>query len=276
MDYRKWVEKFSTDIKLKYSSENTIQTYTGVVCVFLKNFSHLREPKEITCEQIKSWLLDAKTVNSRKHRLSALKLFYELTIGQPKKISNIPYPKGEKKLPIILSQIEIQKMFDVCQNLKHKTILALLYSCGLRVSELINLRWENIDRHRKVINIVNAKGNKDRQVMLDDSLIDLLIKYYRVHKTSRYILNGQKSEKYSAESIRSVVKQMAEKAGVSKRVYAHLIRHCAFTHMAENGTDINLIQRIAGHSDVRTTNIYLHLSTKHISKIQSPISQIKL
>lgn len=167
-------------------------------------------------------------------------------------------------------------MFDICENLKHKVILAILYSTGLRVSELINLKWKHIDRERMVINILQAKGKKDRQVMLSQQLIPLLERYYREYKSSVYVLEGQFKEQYSSRSVGEVMKQLAEKAGISKRVYTHLLRHCSFTHLLEQGTDIALIQKLAGHSDIKTTNIYLHVSHNLISKIKSPLSDIQL
>ena len=209
----------------------------------------------------------------------SVKSFYELTVGMPNKIDKIPYPKKEKKLPIVLSQNEVQKMFDACQNLKHRVILALLYSAGLRVSELLNLKWQNIDRSRMIINIIGAKGNKDRQVMLAPELIPLLENYYRAYKPVQYVLNGQNPAQqlqYSERSVGNVVKQLAQKAGLTKRVYTHLMRHCSFTHMVENGTDIYLIQRLAGHSNAKTTAIYTHISHNLISKIQSPIGGINI
>jgi site-specific recombinase XerD len=194
----------------------------------------------------------------------------------PNKTTSIPYPKADKKLPIVLSVDEIQSMFTACENLKHKVILSLLYSAGLRVSELINLKWADIDRSRMIINIICAKGNKDRQVMLAPSLIPLLEQYYKEYKSRVYVLNGWKNElQYSDRSVGEVVKQLATKAGINKRVYTHLLRHCSFTHMVEAGTDINLIQQLAGHSNVKTTKIYLHTSHNFISKIQSPINAIK-
>jgi len=279
MDCRKWVDKYSIDCKLKYNSEATRSNYISCVGIFLNHFNKYREPKEIPTVEIKEWLLLAKTINTRKHRLCSVKSFYELTVGMPNKIDKIPYPKSEKKLPIVLSVEEIQKMFSVCSNTKHKVILALLYSCGLRVSELINLKWSNIDRSRMIINIIKAKGNKDRQVMLSSDLLPLLEKYYNEYKPKEYVLNGQFPEKqlqYSERSVGEVVKQLAEKAGINKRVYTHLMRHCSFTHMVEAGCDINLVQKIAGHSNVKTTSIYLHISHNHISKIQSPLSAIKM
>lgn len=276
MDCRKWSKLASTDFRLKYNSEATVGNYTSQVKSFLWKFNNYREPKEIPTQEIKEWLLEANTTNTRKHRLCALRAFYKHTVRMPNKIQSIEYPRSEKKLPIVLSQEEMQRMFDACDNLKHKVILSLLYMCGLRVSELINLKWSHIDRSRMIVNIIQAKGNKDRQVGLSESIIPLLEKYYHEYKSVDYILNGQSSSQYSDRSVGEVIKQLASKAGINKRVYTHLIRHCTFTHMVENGVDINLIQKIAGHSNVKTTAIYTHISHNLISKIPSPLDAIKL
>lgn len=227
MNIGKYVELYSEDLKLKNYSENTISNYCSQVKLFLEYFSNVAtKPSEISERQIKDWLLLANSINGRKHRISAVKLFYQLTGKQPLKFKHIEYPRQERNLPIVLSQDEVQKMFDVCENLKHKTILALLYSCGLRVSELINLRWVNIDRSRKIINIIQGKGKLDRQVMLDPSLIDLLEKYWNHYKTKDYILSGQFSKKYSKGSVNQVIKQLGNKAGIKKE-YGHI--KCATT-----------------------------------------------
>lgn len=275
MHIPKFIELYRKDLELKNYTSNTIGNYLSQVGCFLSYFnSKFTEPSKINETSIKDWLLEAKTVNSRKHRISALKLFYKFTVKQPLKFKNIEYPRSEKKLPIVLSVDEIQAMFNVCTNLKHKLILALLYSCGLRVSELINLKWSDINRSRMIINVIKGKGNKDRQVMLAPSLILLLEKYWSQYKSKEYVLNGQKSLKYSDRSVLQVVKQLADTAGINKKVYTHLIRHCSFTHMVEDNVDINLIQRLAGHNNVKTTNIYIHTSDNLISKINSPFNNI--
>lgn len=276
MDYTKWYNKYCVDCDLKYNSDNTRSTYKSCVSLFLNRFKKVDQPQRIANDDIKEWLLEAKTINTRKHRLCALNSFYKITVGMPSKIQKIPYPKSEKKLPIVLSKDEVQRMFNVCDNLKHKAILSLLYACGLRVSELINLKWSHIDRSRKIINIIGGKGNKDRQVMLPENLIPVLEGYYREYKSKEYVFNGQKSLRYSDRSVLQVVKQLADKANISKRVYTHLMRHCSFTHLCEAGIDINLIQKIAGHNNVKTTMIYTHISDSLISKIASPINSIKL
>ena len=276
MENRKWSERYSRDIQIVYNSNATKNNYISQVNCFLNHFKNEIEPKSISNDKIKDWLLEAKTINSRKHRLCAINSFYRITVGMPSKIKKIPYPKSEKKLPIVLSKDEIQMMFDVCDNIKHKTILTLLYACGLRVSELINLKWCHIDRSRMIINVIQGKGNKDRQTMLPQNIIPLLEKYYKEYKPKEYVLNGQNSLQYSDRSVLQVIKQLAEKANISKRVYTHLLRHCSFTHLCESGTDINLIQKLAGHKNVSTTMIYTHISDNLISKINSPINNISI
>lgn len=277
MNIGKYIQIYSEDLKLKNYADNTIKNYVAQTELFLKHFNNTAtKPSEISEKQIKEWLMLAKSINSRKHRISAIKLFYQLTIRQPLKFKHIPYPRSEKKLPIVLSQDEIQRMFDVCENLKHRVLLALLYSCGLRISEMINLKWENIDRSRMIIHVINAKGNKDRQVGLPQHIVPLLEKYYFRYKPNPYVLAGQFNTQYTRSSANQVLKQLAHKAKINKRMYAHLIRHCTFTHMVESGTDINLVQRIAGHNNVKTTMMYCHISDALISKINSPINNINI
>lgn len=277
MNIPKYISMYRNDLTFKGYSKNTIENYCSQVSLFLSDFNgSFTEPQKINESVIKDWLMQANTINSRKHRLSALKLFYSETIKQTRKFKNIQYPRSEKRLPVVLSKDEVQRMFDVCVNVKHKVIMALLYSCGLRVSELINLKWENIDRSRMIINIIQGKGNKDRQVMLSSTIVPLLEKYWYQYKSKVYVLNGQFTLQYSQSSVLQVVKQLAEAANIKKRVYTHLLRHCCFTHQVESGTDINLIQRLAGHNNVKTTMIYAHISDSTISKIKSPIEAIRI
>jgi len=266
---------FIQEMKRRNYSKNTIDNYVSCLNLFFSTINK-DHPKNINESDIKNFLSNKIEVNTQRNYHSAIKKFYDICLGQKNKFKHIPYAKKSNKLPIVLSVQEIQKMFDVCVNKKHKVILALLYSCGLRVSELINLKWENIDRSRMVINIIQAKGFKDRQVMLTPELIPILTEYYREFKSKEYVLNGQTEIQYSARSVGEVIKQLADKAGINKKVYTHLMRHCSFTHMVENGTDLNLIQRLAGHSNVKTTAIYTHISHNLISKITSPLSSIKL
>ena len=273
MDCRKWIARYSIDCRLKYSSIATHKNYISCVTTFLFFFKNEREPKEISTLAIKEWLLTFG-INTRNHKLCAIKSFYEITVNMPVKIDKIPFAKKSKSLPIVLSIDEIQKMFSVCDNLKHKVILSLLYSCGLRVSELINLKWCAIDRSRGIINIIAAKGDKDRQVGLTPTIIPLLEKYYFEYKSFPFVLEGQFKDQYSQRSVLEVIKRLGERANLNKKVWTHLIRHCYGTHQVESGVDINLIQKILGHANVKTTHIYLHTSHNLVSSIKSPLSNI--
>lgn len=276
MDIRKWHNKYSIDCRMKYNSLATQHNYITQVKSFLSYFKDEVEPKAIPTEKIKLWLLEAKTINTRKHRLCAINSFYALSVGMPDKVSKIPYPKADKKLPIVLSTIEMQRLFAACTNLKHRAIMVLMYGCGLRISEVLNLKPEHIDSQRMIINIIQAKGKKDRQVMLPEKLLVLLRQYFKQYKPKGFMFNGQNdAPQYSENSINQFVKAYAQKAGIrSKRIYAHLFRHTSFTHMMEAGTDINLIQKLAGHNSVKTTMMYCHVSSNLISNIPSPLSSV--
>lgn len=277
MNFPKYEVEFVNEMRRRNYSGETIKNYTSCLNVFFNFFKEKEHPIHINEADIKRYLGQFSVTNTQRSHHGAIKKFYDVCIGQKEKFKYIPYARKEQKLPIVLSQGEVQKMFNVCENLKHKVILALLYSCGFRVSELINLKWKDIDRSRMIINIIQAKGKKDRQVMLAPQLIPLLEKYYREYESKIYVLNGWKDEtQYSERSVGQVVKQLAAKAGINKRVYTHLMRHNSFTHMVENGTDIALVQKLAGHSNIKTTNIYLHISHNLISKINSPLNQINL
>lgn len=275
MNISEHTTRFIQEMNRRNYSKNTINNYVSCLNVF---FSTVKKdhPKNINESDIKEFLSNCIRVNTQRNYQSAIKKFYEICLNQKNKFKNIPYARVEKKLPIVLSQDEVQRMFNVCDNLKHKVILSILYACGLRVSELINLKWSHIDRARMVINIIQGKGKKDRQVMLPSSLIPLLEKYYFEYKPKEYVLNGQVCLQYSDRSILQVVKQLADKANINKRVYTHLMRHNCFTHLCEAGTDINIIQRLAGHNNVKTTMIYTHISDSVLSKINSPLNNINI
>lgn len=266
---------FEQEMLRRGFSESTVESYLNCIKIFFASSSK-DHPKNISEQDIRQFLSKFEEPNTQRAYHSAIKKFYEICLNQKDKFKYIPYCKKSRKLPIVLSRDEIQSMFDACENLKHKVILSLLYMCGLRVSELINLKWSHIDRSRMIINIIQGKGKKDRQVGLSKSILPLLEKYYRVYQPVDYVLNGQSSPQYSERSVGLVINKLAKDAGIKKRVYTHLIRHCTFTHMVEDGVDINLIQKIAGHEDVKTTKIYTHISDSIITKIRSPLEHIVL
>lgn len=276
MEIRNHILEFSNEIKRKGYRDQSVKNYVSCVEKFLNHFIDRSQPKAINELDIKTYLSIFTEHNTQRANHSAIKCFYKYVIRQPEKFKYIEYCKRSRKLPIVFSVEEIQKLFNACSNLKHRAIIALMYSTGLRVGEVINLKIENIDSSRMVINILNAKGGKDRQVMLNKDLLELLRNYFRQYYPKEYLFNGQTSLQYSERSIAQFLKHYAEKAGLNKRIYPHLIRHCSFTHLVESGTDINLIQRLAGHQSVKTTNLYIQTSHSLISKIQSPLNQIRL
>lgn len=275
MNISEHTARFIQEMNRRNYSKNTINNYVSCLNVF---FSTVKKdhPKNVNEADIKEFLSSCIKVNTQRNYQGAIKKFYEICLNQKHKFKNIPYARVEKKLPIVLSKDEVQRMFNVCENLKHKIILSILYACGLRVSELINLKWSHIDRARMIINVVCGKGNKDRQVMLPVSLIPLLEKYYFEYRSKEYVLNGQGCLQYSDRSVLQIIKQLADRANINKRVYTHLMRHNCFTHLCEAGTDINLIQKLAGHNNVKTTMIYTHISDSVVSKINSPLNNINV
>jgi integrase/recombinase XerD len=283
MDISKHSKQFEKDMTLKnYDSDDTIPNYVSQIKMFLSHFEkEYTHPNRIPAERIKDYLLTKNMVNSQRHSHSAIKLFYKLTIHQEFKFRYIEYARKEKKLPQPLEEYEIQALINNCDNIKHKTIICILYACGLRISELINLKIEHLEPLNGTINIICAKGKKDRIVPLPDYLNELIIEYTNQYKPLTWLFNGQYSTlenptQYTDRSVNSFLKQIALKSGITKDIHAHLLRHSYATHNLESGVDIRFIQEILGHSNSKTTEIYTHVSKKAISKIPSPLSSINL
>ena len=267
MNIPKYVELYRNDLKLKNYSENTIKNYSCQVELFLRNKeSEFTEPSKINEQSIKDWLLQFKTRNSMCHSISALKLFYEKTIKQPMKFKHIQYPRSEKKLPKIIEKEFLLSQLEKITNSKHKALLTLTYSTGMRVSEVINLLISDIDSKRMLIFIRNSKGNKDRIVPLSKKVLDLLRIYFTEFKPKEYLFNGQFTNKYSETSCNQLVKKY-----IGKEYHMHLLRHSNATALLEAGTDLRYIQKHLGHSNVKTTEIYCHVSTAMLSKLNLPI-----
>lgn len=281
MDNRKWLERYSIDCRLKYPSLDTQKNYISNVGVFLNFFSNYREPKEVPTDKIKEWLLSVKSENTRNARLCSIKSFYEITVGMPVKLDKIPYSRKAQSLPMPLRFEEVELLFKHCENKKHLAIITLLFNCGLRVSEVLNLMPENIDSKGGVLHIVNGKGLKDRFVGMDNFTLEVLRDYYREYRPTKWIFNGQYSTnenptQYTDRSINTFLKQIAAKAGITKRIYSHLGRHSFATQLVENGTDLGMIQNLLGHKKQSTTLIYAKISSARVSRVKSPFSNINL
>ena len=189
-------------------------------------------------------------------------------------LEKLERPKGAKKLPTVLSKEEIKTLIDATTNLKHKTILSLIYSGGLRISEAVNLELRDIDSNRNLINIRSGKGKKDRIVMLSSKLLKLLKEYYKEYRPSQYIFEGKNSMKYSTRSIQNIFAKSKKLSKITKQATVHTLRHSYATHLLEAGTDLRYIQELLGHSSSKTTEIYTHVSNKAIQKIKSPLDDI--
>ena len=206
------------------------------------------------------------SVSQQNQVINAIRFLYKF--GLDKKYDKVSFkrPKSEKKLPRVIDGEFIKEKLNKIGNLKHKAILTLTYSVGLRVSEIVNLKIEDIDSKRMLIHIKNAKGRKDRLVPLSATVLNLLREYYVEYKPKEYLFNGQNSNQYSIGSCQKIYKKYIDESG-----HIHTLRHSCATNLLENGTDLKLIQKILGHSNVKTTEIYTHVSNQMLSKINLPI-----
>lgn len=267
MNIGKYVELYSEDLKMKNYSENTISNYCSQVKCFLEYFNNVAtKPSEISEKQIKDWLLLANSINGRKHRISAVKLFYKYTGKQPLKFKHIEYPRSEKKLPQIIEKEFLLDAISKITNSKHKAIISLAYSTGMRVSEVCNLKIADIDSKRMIITIRQSKGRKDRIVGLSEKILEILRIYFIDYKPKEYLFNGQFDVQYSATSCNQIVKKY-----LGKEYHFHLLRHSNATALLEAGTDLRIIQKHLGHASSKTTEVYTHVSTNVLSKMALPI-----
>ena len=267
MNIGKYVELYSEDLKLKNYSDNTISNYCNQVKLFLEYFNKVAtKPSEISEKQIKEWLMLANSINGRKHRISAVKLFYKYTGKQPLKFKHIEYPRSEKKLPKIIEKDFLLDKISKIENTKHKAIIALAYSTGMRVSEVCNLKITDIDSKRMVITIHQSKGRKDRIVALSEKILEILRIYFSKYKPKEYLFNGQFDLRYSTTSCNQIVKKY-----LGKEYHFHLLRHSNATALLEAGTDLRIIQKHLGHSSSKTTEIYTHVSTASLRMMPLPI-----
>lgn len=258
---------YSDDLRFANYAENTVKNYAAQVELFLKYFNNqATKPSEISEKKIKEWLMLSKTTNSMKHRISAVKLFYELTGKQPLKFRYIKYPRSERHLPKVIDADFLRQKIETIHNLKHKAIIMLAFSVGLRVSEVVNLKIADIDSARMLVHINQAKGRKDRVVPLSANVLEVLRMYFKKDRPKEYLFNGQFDLQYSATSCNQIVKKY-----LGKKYHFHLLRHSSFTSMLEAGTDIRIIQKIAGHRNCKTTEIYTHVSNRMLSNVALPV-----
>lgn len=272
-------EEFRAWLCSKRYSANTINTYTEALKIFLRFYS-AKPVSEISNDDVIRFnnqyiLANNLSASFQNQMVNAIKLFFS-SIQQTKLAPELVHrPKRPKVLPNVLSKEEVKAVLGALTNIKHKTMLSLIYSCGLRCGELLALRFEHVDTRRGLLIIKQAKGRKDRIVPLSLKTTKMLQEYVQQYKPKKYLFEGQyEAAPYDARSLQKVLKHSVEKAGITKPVTLHWLRHSYATHLLENGTDLRYIQEILGHSSSRTTEIYTHVSTQCIQKITSPFDYL--
>ena len=274
----KEIVEFERYLKGNRYSASTIETYTSMVTKFFKHTKN-KSPSEISLEDIIRYNHDfiirkGLSASYQNQFINAIKKFYEKVHNKNLRLEEIERPRRSKHLPKVLSKEDVMALLNTVKNIKHKALLSLIYSAGLRRSELLNVKITDIDSKRMIINIRNAKGNKDRIVGLSKRILVLLQEYYRTYKPKEYLFEGQQGNSYSAESIGKVFRRAKAKAGIKTEGGVHILRHSFATHLHESGYDIRLIQEILGHKSSKTTEIYTHVSTKSIRNVKSPFDDI--
>jgi integrase/recombinase XerD len=264
----------------KRYSNRTIDSYLSHLELFFKYF-HKKEPVDITEADISGFIEDyiirsGYSASYQNIIISAIKMYFRLNGQRRFSPDSLKRPRRSRALPKVFSKEEVMQIFGATKNNKHKLILWLIYSCGLRRSEVINIRLTDLDTERGVLQIREAKGNKDRMVPIPVKVWEKIRAYIKIYRPVSYLFEGQAGGKYSAESVYSVFKQSLRLAGIKKDVGVHCLRHSYATHLHEGGLDIRYIQELLGHKSTRTTEIYTHVSRRNLFAIRSPIEDMDI
>jgi len=275
------LEQLQKELAIRNYSPKTIANYCSAVRGF-STYVHDHQVQKVDGEFLRDFFYYLKTqknfsYSSMKLYLAALQFLYQYILKQPVDFDFKMKLRKQEKLPVVLSVEEVQRLINSIVNLKHKTIIMMIYGCGLRISEVVKLKWSDIDRNRKMLRIEQAKGRKDRYVILTDNLLELLTRYYNGYRSRHFIFEGQKGNvPYSPRSIQSIFRVAKKKAGITKKATVHTLRHSFAAHLLDQGTDIRYIQELLGHKNLSTTQIYTHISTYDLNKISSPAENIVL
>ncbi|KAF0153056.1 MAG: Integrase [Ignavibacteria bacterium] len=257
-------------LSLRNYSSQTIKIYLKAV-IQHTNFSGLLKPTQDSLYKFALHLKEKKLSFSHiKNSVMAVRLYSEVIFKQNLTSDFLRGYRKERKLPDVLCIDEIKTIIEKIDNLKHKTIISLIYSCGLRISECVNLKVSDIDSKRMMIKIVQSKGNKDRYVPLSNKMLLLLREYYKEYKPKEFLFEGQIQKYYSARSIQAILKTALAKSKIKKSISVHSLRHSYATHLLEQGTDISIIQKLLGHKDIKTTLLYTQISKTQLTKINNP------
>lgn len=273
------ITKFTLWLRSKRYSEKTIITYCDGLKSFLV-FYNKKPIQSIANEDViifnNEYIIKNNLSESYQNQIvNAIKLYFKIIRETKIDIEKIHRPKRAKTLPNVLSKEEVKAILEAPTNIKHKMMLSLIYSCGLRSGELLALEPKHIDSKRNIVLLKNSKGKKDRIAPLSPKILELLRSYYLIYKPVKYLFEGNIiGEQYSEKSLQSIIKQSIKKASIKKPVTLHWLRHSYATHLLESGTDLRYIQELLGHSSSKTTEIYTHVSTKNIQQIKSPFDDL--
>jgi integrase/recombinase XerD len=267
------LEKLETELKLRGFSPRTLQSYMYYNKKFLEAVK--KEPDQVTEDDIKSYIANLMSRNVAPKSIvlirAAFKFFYEEVLK--KNIVTIKSPKISQKLPVVLTKDEVRTLINSVENDKHRLIISLLYSSGLRLSELTNLKIGDVELDEKIGWVRSGKGAKDRLFILPNALIEDLKKHFHGKEETDYVFSGYK-DKMSQRNVQKIVTQSVKKAGIKKPIHVHSLRHSYATHLLESGVDIRKIQLLLGHSSLSTTQIYAHVSTEELKKIKNPLDEL--
>lgn len=267
-------------LRLKGYSFKTIKAYTGHIRRFLLYCQ--TEPSELKREHIRKYILklmdEDKVANNYIHQvIGGLKFLFEVVLHKPEEVRDIYYPKKERKLPVVLSEDEVRSILKSVSNLKHKAIIYLVYSSGLRVGEVVRLKAEDIDYQRMVLVVRQGKGKKDRVTLLSKLSLEVIKSYREKYRPEEWLFPGQNEKDHITErTVQKVFENACKAAQIEKDVSVHTLRHSFATHLLEGGTDLRYIQELLGHNSSKTTEIYTHVSTKSIGRIQSPLDKLNI
>lgn len=266
-------------MRSKRYSERTINTYKDALksfFVFFNTYTIAELTNDDVIRYNNEFIIKNKLSASYQNQITnAIKLYFKTIKYTKIEIDKIHRPKRAKVLPNVLSKEEVKTILEAHNNIKHKMMLSLIYSCGLRCGELLALKPIHIDSKRNIVVLKNAKGQKDRIVPLSPKILEMLRNYYKIFRPTTYLFEGQTAGMtYDSRSLQLVLKQALKKAGITKPVTLHWLRHSYATHLLESGTDMRYIQELLGHSSSKTTEIYTHVSTKSIQQIKSPFDDL--
>lgn len=271
-------QRMLEDMRIRNLAVSTQETYVRQVAYFARHFGKSPEvlgPREIRDYQV--YLVEYKGASTSVHvqAVAALRFLYRVTLGKEWAIAAIPCPKKPRKLPVVLSRQEVAQFLGAIRNLKHRALLTSVYAAGLRVSEVVRLRVSDVDSQRMVLRIEQAKGHKDRFVMLSPRLLAVLREYWKANRPWPWLFPGQTGEHPLQEaSVRHACRHIARASGLTKPVTLHVLRHSFATHMLEDGADLRTIQLLLGHRCLSTTSLYTHVSAQRLHEAPSPLDTL--